>query len=87
MLSVYSGHSLGGGLAICSFLHLLSTRPDLKMSLNNGGVYTYGAPLVVHAFDQAKNSAACTHMQQQMDLSRCRVTNRFLFDCLWGPTC
>ncbi|KAL0041338.1 hypothetical protein WJX79_000061 [Trebouxia sp. C0005] len=40
------------------------------MSLNNGGVYTYGAPLVVHAFDQAKNSAACTHMQQQMDLSR-----------------
>ena len=43
------GHSLGGGLALLAYLHMLNddSYSDLHEALALGGVYTFGCPNVV----------------------------------------
>lgn len=47
------GHSLGGGIAECAFLELLAAHDheQLVLPVCAGGVYTFGAPLIVHGSD------------------------------------
>ncbi|KAK9809870.1 hypothetical protein WJX72_000687 [[Myrmecia] bisecta] len=47
-----TGHSLGGGYAQCTFFHALANHGEplmreLCQAVSEGGVFTFGAPLVV----------------------------------------
>jgi hypothetical protein len=41
-----SGHSLGGGIALLSYLYFKTQIPQFK-EMNNVFVYSFGAPLVL----------------------------------------
>ncbi|KAA6417639.1 MAG: hypothetical protein FRX49_12431 [Trebouxia sp. A1-2] len=56
-----SGHSLGGAYANAVFLDLLSNENSLVAPLLHGGVYTFGAPLVLHR-NEAGTSAQIVHL-------------------------
>ena len=62
-----AGHSLGGGLALCAFMHLACAEPALRLSLAYGGVFTFGAPTVVHTATtmQALEHLACQLVGQR----------------------
>lgn len=51
-----AGHSLGGGYAICALLYALAKHPREAVSAcGEGGVFTFGAPLVL-----SQKSGACS---------------------------
>lgn len=52
--ALLAGHSLGGGYAMTTLLHLLATAPDVAVAaLAKGGVWTFGAPLVLGKFSES----------------------------------
>ena len=61
LLSATVGHSLGGGLALCTFLHLASLQPELHLALAYGGVFTFGAPTVIHNTTDVQAFAFIAH--------------------------
>lgn len=47
-LPAFAGHSLGGGYALCALLYALAKHPQAAISAcADGGVFTFGAPLVL----------------------------------------
>lgn len=66
-----TGHSLGGAYANAVFLQLLAERDPLLKPVLEGGVYTFGAPLIVYKHPK-HSSSQLLHMLflQQHDASR-----------------
>ena len=59
---VVAGHSLGGAYANATFVNLLSDKHSLVVPLLQGGVYTFGAPLILHKTDVG-SSAQIIHLE------------------------
>ena len=69
--TVTAGHSLGGALALCTFLILASEVPELRLPLAYGGVFTFGAPAVVHS---STDFRALTCLAKQLDTAVCNFS-------------
>ncbi|KAL0020839.1 hypothetical protein WJX79_007770 [Trebouxia sp. C0005] len=72
-----TGHSLGGALALCAFVELVAAAPDIRLSLAYGGVFTFGAPAVVHTGTDVK---ALAYLAQQLT-GFAQVSSRLPIHC------
>lgn len=66
---VHAGHSLGGALALYTFLGWAAAAPEMRLSLAYGGVFTFKAPAVVHS---QTDESATAHLAQHLSGHQCK---------------